>query len=94
MKMSLARPSRGKKCQQLQSVMNSHSAVGVVFNVVVVERHEDDVDDDAQRDDELRERVEHDVGQQLGWEETSFRNGGEDQARMGFTSSPWMSVSR
>ena len=40
-----------------------HAADFVVFDVVLVQRHEDDVDGDTQGDDEFRESVEHDEGQ-------------------------------
>ena len=45
--------------------IDSHSSVGIIINVVVVERHEDDVDDDTEGDGQLRERVEDQVGQDL-----------------------------
>ncbi len=42
-----------------------HSAVEVVLYAVLVQGHEDDVDDDAERDKELRERIEDDKGKDL-----------------------------
>ena len=46
-------------------MFDSHSVVVVVLQAVVVQRHEYDVDDDAEGDEELGEGVEHDEGQDL-----------------------------
>lgn len=47
--------------QQLE-LHDLHSAIGVVFNDVVVCCHEEDIDDDAERDEELGEGVKHQHG--------------------------------
>ena len=43
-----------------------HSSDVVVLDVVLVQRHEDDVDGDAEGDEELGEGVEDDEGEHLG----------------------------
>lgn len=44
---------------------DSHSSVGIIINVVMVESHEYDVDNDAERDGQLREGIEDEEGQDL-----------------------------
>ena len=55
--------------------------VVVVLDVVAVEAHEDDVDDDAERDGQLHEGVEHHEGQDLA----QLQQGGCTQYGLGGT---------
>ncbi len=46
-------------------MLHLHSSVGIIINVVMVERHEDDVDNDTERDGQLREGIEDEEGEDL-----------------------------